>query len=90
MTYTQQSLRSMRIYIERRIEERCDKYINSIFKLTHLSKNQFGKITVDNLDFAKFRKKLMKSLDFHFNKLQKNLIYINISEMNIPVTDELI
>ena len=80
----------MGIYIERRTEERYDKYTCPVFKLTHLLKNQFDKITVDNLDFAKFKKKLVESSDFHFNELQENLIYINISEMNIPVTDELI
>jgi len=80
----------MRIYIERRTEERCDKYIYSIFELMCLSKNQFDEITVDDLDFIKFKKKLMKSSDFHFNELQKNLIYINIFRMNILITDELI
>ena len=35
-------------------------------------------------------KKLMKNSDFHFNELQKNLIYINIFRMNISVTNKLI
>ena len=80
----------MRIYIERRTEERYDKYINLIFELIYFLKNQFNKIIINNLDFIKFQKKLMKSSDFHFNELQKNLIYINISEMNILMIDELI
>ena len=42
----------MRIYIERKIKKKCDKYICSIFELIYLSKNQFNKITVDNLDQA--------------------------------------
>ena len=80
----------MRIYIKKRTEKKCDKYICLIFKLMCFSKNQFDKIIVNNFDFAKFKKKLMKNFDFHFNELQKNLIYINISEMNILITDELI
>jgi hypothetical protein len=80
----------MGIYIERRTEERCDKYICPIFELTRLSKNRFDEITVDDLDFAKFKKKLVESSDFHFNELQENLIYINTSGMDIPVTDELV
>ena len=80
----------MRIYIERKIKKKCDKYICSIFEFTHFLKNQFNKITIDDFDFAKFKKKLIKSSDFHFNELQKNLIYINIFEMNILITDELI
>ena len=91
MTYVRQPLRSMkRIYIERRTEKRCDKYICSVFELTRLSKNQFDKITVDDLNFAKFKKKLVESSDFNFNELQENLIYINTCEMDISVTDELI
>ncbi len=80
----------MRIYIKRRTEEKYNKYIYLIFELMCLSKNWFNKITINDLDFTKFKKKLIKNSDFYFNKLQKNLIYINISEMNILITDELI
>ncbi len=88
--YVRQPLRSMGIYIERRTKERCDKYICPVFELTRLSKNRFDEITVDDLDFAKFKKKLVESPDFHFNELQENLIYINTSGMDIPVTDEVV
>ena len=80
----------MRIYIEKKTKEKCDKYICSIFELMCFSKNQFDEITVDDFDFAKFKKKLMKNSDFYFNEFQKNLIYINISEMNILIINELI
>jgi len=46
----------MKIYIERRTEEKYNKYIYLIFELTYLSKNQFDEIIINDLDFIKFKK----------------------------------
>ncbi len=46
----------MRIYIKRKIEKIYDKYIYLIFKLIYFSKNWFDEITINNLNFIKFKK----------------------------------
>jgi hypothetical protein len=74
-----------------RIEEKKKKiYICSSANIAHQEKSKFKNIKINNLNFAKFKKRITKDINFGFNIIKKNLIYINISKIKISVTDEII
>jgi hypothetical protein len=76
--------------VERIKEEKKEIYIYSLINIAHQEKFIFKNIKIDNLDFAKFKKRITKNISFRFNIIKENLIYINIFEIEISVTDEII
>jgi hypothetical protein len=80
----------MNIYVERIKGEKKEIYIYSSADIAHQEKFIFKNIEINDLNFAKFKKRITENTNFRFNIIKENLIYINISEMNISVTDEII
>jgi hypothetical protein len=80
----------MDIYVKRIKGEKKEIYIYFPADIAHQEKSIFKNIEINNLNFAKFKKRITENINFRFNIIKKNLIYINISEMKISVTDEII
>jgi hypothetical protein len=76
--------------VERIKRKKKEIYIYFSVDIAHQEKSIFKDIEIDNLDFAKFKKRITENTNFRFNIIKKNLIYINISEMEISVIDEII
>jgi hypothetical protein len=76
--------------VERIKKEKKKIYIYFSINIAHQERFIFKNIEIDNLDFAKFKKRITKNTNFRFDIIKKNLIYINISKMEISVTDEII
>jgi hypothetical protein len=81
----------MDIYVERTKREKKNIYIYIfLINIAHQEKSIFKNIEIDNLDFAKFKKRITENINFKFDIIKENLMYINISGMEIFVIDEII
>jgi hypothetical protein len=76
--------------VERIKGEKKEIYIYFSINIAHQKRSIFKNIEIDNLDFAKFKKRITENINFRFNIIKKNLIYINIFKIKISVIDEII
>jgi hypothetical protein len=76
--------------VKRIKKKKKEIYICFPADIAHQEKFIFKNIEIDNLNFAKFKKRIIEDINFRFNIIKKNLIYINIFEIEISVTDEII
>jgi hypothetical protein len=76
--------------VKRIKREKKEIYICFPTDIAHQKKSIFKNIEIDDLDFAKFKKRITKNINFRFDIIKKNLIYINIFKIEISVTDEII
>jgi hypothetical protein len=76
--------------VERIKGEKKEIYIYFLTDIAHQERSIFKNSKINNLNFAKFKKRITENTNFKFNIIKENLIYINIYEIEISVTDEII
>jgi hypothetical protein len=76
--------------VERIKRKKKKIYICFPINIAYQEKSIFKNIKINNLDFAKFKKRITENINFKFNIIKENLININISEIKIFVIDEII
>jgi hypothetical protein len=76
--------------VKRIKREKKEIYIYFSVDIAYQERSIFKNIEIDNLNFAKFKKRITENTNFRFNIIKENLIYINIFGMEISVTDEII
>jgi hypothetical protein len=76
--------------VERIKREKKKIYICFSADIAYQEKSIFKNIEINDLDFAKFKKRITKNTNFRFDIIKENLIYINIFGIEISVTDEII